>query len=143
MLSWTAKRWWLISVAVYLVVLAAYLLWPAADPRELVLGEWKEESMRMRVEVQPAHAVWRGTHHGKLSYEWLQTEKEPYLVRLTWRDRSVTAHLSFSGDDRLIVEPDIWEFLPDSARKMLGDVNRQHGRPEREFRLLLRRIPKS
>ncbi len=142
MLNWTVKRWWLLSAVVYLVVLVVYLLWSAADPRELVLGEWKEESSRLRVEVKPELVAWRGVHHGKLSYEWLQTEKEPYLVRCTWRDRSVTARLSFSGDDRLIVEPDIWKFLPDSARKMLGDVNRQHGRPEREFRFLLRRIPK-
>lgn len=143
MLNRSAKRWWLLCAAVYLVASVVYLLWSAADPTKLVLGEWKEESTRMRVEVQPKLAAWRGVYHGKLSYRWLQTEKEPYLVRLTWRDRSVNAHISFSGNDRLIVEPDIWDSLPDSAREMLRDVNRQHGRPEREFYLILRRIPKS
>ena len=133
-------RWWLLFSVVSMLLTGLYmLLRPQENPRNLVLGEWREQSARVRVEVLPAEAHWRGAGHGVIRYEWLQTEKSPYRVRLEGRGKTVEADVSFAGNDRMLVEPDVWDLLPTSAQKMLGDVNRQHGRAEREFRLLLRR----
>lgn len=137
-------RWWLIaSVVSALTVGVCVLLWPKEDPRELVLGEWREQSMRVRVEVLPGAAKWRGMGHGTLRYEWLQTENSPYRALLKRRDRSVQVNVRFVDRDSMIVEPDIWEMLPENAREMLSDINLRHGRPEKEFRLLLRREEES
>ncbi len=133
-------RWWLVATAVSMLITGLCMLFRSTEnPRELALGEWREQSARVRVEVLPAEARWRGAGHGTLRYEWLQTNESPYRVRLESRGKTVEADVSFVGDDRMLVEPDIWDLLPTSAQKMLGDINRQHGRPEREFRLLLRR----
>ncbi len=141
MLSRFAKYGLIFGAVVGLGIFVGYLLWPSPDPRVLALGEWRDEGSHLRVEVQPKSASWRGMHRGKLTYQWLQYEDEPYLVRLTWRNSSIDARVSFSGDSLAIVEPIIWDILPDSVRKIVRDVNRQHGRPEREIRLVLRRIP--
>ncbi len=134
-------RWWMAASVVSLFAVGmCVVLWPKPDPRKRVLGEWREQSSRMRVEVLPGRAHWRGMGRGTLSYEWLQAREEPYRVRLMFRGQSVEAQLIFCGDDRVIIEPDIWEKLPATAQELLSDINRRHGRPEREFRLLLRRI---
>lgn len=130
-------RWWLIATAASaLIAGVGVLLWPKEDPCRLVLGEWSEKSARVRVEVLPAEVKWRGAGHGRLSYEWLQTEESPYRVRLEYHGERVEADVWFTGEDRMIVQPDIWSKLPTQAREMLGELNRRHGRPEHEFRLL-------
>lgn len=110
------------------------------DPREKVLGEWEEKSSKVRVEVVPGEIRWRGMGHGKARYEWVQYEEEPYRVHSKIRGQEWNVDLRFSGEDIAIAEPDIWDHLSDEAKEMLRDVNRQHGRPEREFRLIFKRV---
>lgn len=71
------------------------------------------------------------------------SENSPYRALLKRRDRSVQVNVRFVDRDSMIVEPDIWEMLPENAREMLSDINLRHGRPEKEFRLLLRREEES
>ncbi len=132
-------RWWFIAAAGTIIVGVAVLLWPKADPRRLVLGEWSEQSSRVRVEVLQTEAKWRGVRRGRLRYEWLQTEESPYRVRLEYHGESMEADVWFAGKDKMLVQPDIWEKLPIQAQNMLSELNRQHGRPEHEFRLLFHR----
>ena len=111
------------------------------DPRELLLGEWKEASTRLYADVEPERVSVRGLARGAITYEWLETEKEPYRLRFTYRHQSYEALVSFSGRDTAIIEPQIWDMLPASARRQLREINRRHQRPEEEFRLLFRRRP--
>ena len=107
-----------------------------------VLGEWEEKSSKVRVEVVPGEVRWRGMGHGKARYEWVQYAEEPYRVRSKIRGQEWDVDLRFSGEDVAIAEPDIWDHLSDEAKEMLRDVNRQHGCPEREFRLIFKRVEK-
>lgn len=109
------------------------------NPKEKILGEWIEKGSKLRIEVLPGEIRWRGMGHGKAHYEWLRYEKKPYRLRCTARGHTLEVDLHFSGDDTAIAEPDIWEHLSDEAKKMLHDINRQHGRPEQEFRLIFKR----
>ncbi len=113
------------------------------DPRQLALGEWKEASPRgMAAEVDSSVILWRGYgRRGKLTYEWLQTEEEPYRVRICKGQTVVDANVTFNGADEAILEPDIYDKLPEMARKYIRDTNKRHNRPEREIRLEFRRIP--
>ena len=120
-----------------------WLCLPKFDPRQMVLGDWREVSSKIRVEVGESQAAWRGAGRGALRYEWLQAENEPYRVRITHGRREVEANLTFSGDDEFILEPEIWEQLPPDAQSMLREINRRNGRQEREFRLLFRRNKKN
>ena len=121
---------------------ALWLGMPRFEPRQAVLGNWREAGSKIRVEVNEMQASWRGAGRGAARYEWLQTEDEPYRVRITHGRHSVEANLSFSGKDEWTLEPDVWDQLPPDAQRMLGEINRRNGRPEREFRLIFRRDKK-
>lgn len=112
------------------------------DPRELALGEWKEARPRgLKAEVDAAGIRWQGySHRGKLTYEWLQTDEEPYRVRIVKGQTSVDAHVTFNGKDEVILEPDIYDKLPDIARSYIRDHNKRNKRPEKEIVLIFRRI---
>lgn len=133
-------RWYYIPAAALLAGGLWWLLSPKADPRELALGEWKEVSSSLRVEVEPERVVWRGMGRGKAKYEWLQTEKEPYRLRFVYQGDTIEANITFDGRNTAIFEPEIWEKLPAEAQKHLSEINRHHNRPATEFRLLFKRV---
>ena len=112
-----------------------------ADPRELVLGAWKDQTSRLFVEVEPSGITVRGLARGAIKYEWLQTEEEPYRMRCTYRNEAFEARLFFSGKNTAIVEPEIWERLPSEFQRRLAGENKRHNRPEHELRLLFHRLP--
>lgn len=110
------------------------------DPRELALGEWQESTSRLKVEVTPEKAAWRGMGHGSTAYTWLNADKPPYRVSFTYQGKTIEAHLTFDGRDTAIFEPLVWEHLPAMAQQHLRELNRRHNRPDTEVRLLFRRI---
>ena len=133
-------KWCYIAVVV-VVALVGGVWWMLSgeDPRELALGEWKEGKSRLRVEVRPEQAEWRGMGHGRLKYEWVQTEKSPYLVRFTYHGETFEAAVEFDGKDTAIVEPRVWHKLPGMMQQQIREHNRRHNRPETELKLVLRR----
>ena len=136
-------RWRVVVVLSVLCLLCGigwWLLRTPTDPTQLALGEWKEASSRTYVDVTPGEAKARGMLRGKASYEWICTDKEPYRVRFRYRQKEVLATVSFPDDDTAVVEPDVWEQMSASEQRMLADINRRSGRPEREFRLVFRRV---
>ena len=134
------RRWYSILIIALLVGGLCWLLLPRENPRELALGEWKEATSRLRVEVGPENAAWRGMGHGSVKYEWLQTEKAPYRLRFVYRGETIEAKLRFDGKDTAIFEPEVWEKLPALAQEQLRELNRRHNRPATEFRLLFKRV---
>ena len=134
-------RWYsILTIAALLVGGLCWLLLPGEDPRELALGEWKEATIRLRVEVGPESAAWRGMGHGSVKYKWLQTEKAPYRLRFVYRGETIEADLRFDGKNTAILEPEVWEKLPALAQEQLRELNRRHNRPATEFRLLFKRV---
>lgn len=136
------RRTIIIIILTALAAVAGLLYWALSgpgDPRQLILGDWKEHSSHLYVEVTPQKATARGMMRGSVKYEWLQTDKEPFRLRFTYRHESYEALISFPDKDSAVVEPQIWDKLPVSAQRMLRDVNRRHNRPENEFRLLFHR----
>lgn len=111
------------------------------DPRELAIGEWKEAKPRgTTAQVDATHIRWQGYgHRGKLTYEWLQTDEEPYRVRIRKGQTSVDANVTFDGEDEAILEPDIFDKLPDIARSYIREHNKRNKRPETEIILKFRR----
>ena len=133
------RRWYIWVVAAVLVGGLWWLLGPKENPRELVLGEWKEVSSRLRVEVEPERAAWRGMGHGSVKYEWLQTEKSPYRLRFVYQGDTIEANLFFDGENTAVFEPEVWDKMPTVAQEHLRRLNRRHNRPDTEFRLIFRR----
>ena len=122
-----------------LVVGVSMWLWGNEKPQELALGEWKDSTGRLRVEVEPGKATWRGAHRGSLRYVWVQADKSPYKLSLSYQGGEIEADLVFDGKNTAILMPDVWDKLPPAAQKELSNSNRRHGRPEREFRIIFRR----
>lgn len=135
------QRWiWGIAALCLLGGVLGVVFFGKEDPRELALGEWKESTGRIHVEVMPGTAVWRGMGHGKLTYEWVQADKEPYRLLLHYHHDTYEATLRFDGRNTAILEPNVWEKMPTTAQKELSRFNRSHSRPEREIRLVFRRL---
>lgn len=127
-----------------LLLVAGSLLWlcrSAPDPRQLVLGDWKESTNRLYVEVTPGLATARGMAHGSVAYEWVQTEKEPYTLKCTYRQDTFEVQVSFPSDDVAVVEPRVWHLIPPSHQRLIREFNRRNKRPEEELRLVFRRRP--
>lgn len=112
------------------------------DPREIAIGEWKEVGRRsLAAEVDASGISWRGYgRHGKLTYEWLQTEEEPYRVRIRKEQTIVDANITFNGKDEAILEPEIYDKLPDIARSYIRSQNKRNKRPEKEIIFMFRRV---
>ena len=116
----------------------------SVDPREVVVGDWRETSSRLRVEVTPDTATARGLgrYSGSVTYEWVETEREPYRVRFVYRRDTMEALIYVHDRDTLVVEPLIWDKMPASVRSQIREVNRARKRPEQEIRLLFNRVNK-
>ena len=112
------------------------------NPREIAIGEWKEAGPRgMAAEVTDTDIRWQGYgRRGKLTYEWLQTEEEPYRVRIRKGKTIVDANVTFNGKDEAVLEPEIFDKLPDIARSYIRDLNKRNNRPETEIILVFRRV---
>ena len=125
-----------------LLLLAGALVWLLSgkdDPRILALGEWKEPTARLYVEVTPELATARGIARGAVKYEWLQTAREPYRIRILYRQYDSEALLSFPDRDTAVLEPQIWDALPSAVQRSLRSHNRRHHRPDQEIRLVFKR----
>lgn len=136
-------RNFLIAIGISSAICAAVFIpdW-GEDPREIAIGEWKEAGPRgMRAEVNEVGIRWQGYgRHGKLTYEWLQTEEEPYRVRIRKGQTIVDANVTFNGKDEAVLEPEIFDKLPDIARSYIRDLNKRNKRPETEIVLVFRRV---
>lgn len=134
-------RWHIFAAAAALAACGIWwLLCGEKDPRQLALGEWQEASSRLRVEVQPGLATYRGMGHGKLRYEWLQADKKPYRLCFTYRGDTYETLLTFDGDNTAILDLQVWDKLDSAAKQQLRDQNRRRNRPEKELRLVFRRV---
>lgn len=132
-----------IILALIVVVLGGIGYWvfhTPPDPRQLALGEWQEVSSRSFVDVSPTQATARGMLSGSVNYEWEQTEKEPYLVRFTYRHDVFTARVSFPDADNAVVEPDVWNKMSADKQRLVREANLRRNRPETEVRLLFKRV---
>jgi len=112
------------------------------DPVQLSIGEWRTQSKSMGIhaEVTDRQAKWYGKARGTCTYEWLQTEREPYRLRFTRGNEAIEANVTFDGSDTAILEPDILDKLPDMARDHIRKQNKLHNRPENEFRIIFVRV---
>lgn len=133
----------ILLLAILLPILAAVLFIPDwfEDPRQLALGEWKEHSTRGYVEVEEERIRTRGMGRtGKITYSWVQTDDEPYTMRVKARGHEVTAHITFNGSDEALVLFEIMHLLPPAAARELRKRNKAANRPEDEFYMLFRRV---
>lgn len=128
---------------------AALLLWGGVhvvsawleDPRELILGNWAEEGRHGgNAEVTNAVIRWQlGGHRGSTPYEWVQTDKEPYTLQLTYRHETVLVDITFDGNDTAIADPRVWDKLPADAQQWVKERNKALNRPAQEIRFRFRR----
>ena len=136
-------RNFLIAIGISSLVCAVIFLpeW-GEDPRKLAPGEWKEASRRgLQAEVDEQGIRWHGFgRRGKLTYEWLQTDTEPYRVKLLRGQTGIEANVTFNGADEAVLEPDIFDQLPDIAKTYIRDTNKRHKRPEKEVILIFHRV---
>lgn len=133
----------LICILLILSLLLGVIILPDwfEDPRRLALGEWMEQGSHLRAEVTEDSIAWRGFNsRGKLTYTWLQTNKEPYRVAIRRGEQLVEADVTFDGEDVAILEPDIFDKLPPTARRYIRERNRARQNPEEEIRLIFRRV---
>lgn len=132
---------------IYLLLILALLLgvivlpdW-SEDPRRLAIGEWMEQSSHLRAEVTEDTIAWRGfNRRGNLTYTWLQTNKEPYRVAIRRGEQLIEADVTFDGDDVALLEPDVFDKLPPTARRYIRERNHARQAPEEEIRLIFRRV---
>lgn len=111
------------------------------DPRELAPGDWKDSGRTGTLEVTDSSIILHGFgHRGTISYQWLQTESEPYTMQIVYGGHRLDAHITFDGPNTVIAELDIMDKLPAEAAKTLRSKNRSLGRPENEFRLVFFRM---
>ena len=133
----------LLLIVVALLLLAGVIFIPDwfEDPRRLAPGEWVEQGTRLKAEVTDKDIHWRGFNsRGRLTYDWLQTDKEPYRVVIRRGEQAVEALVTFNGEDEAILEPEIFDKLPSLARRYIRERNRARQRPEEEIRLIFRRV---
>lgn len=136
-------RHFFIAIGISALICAAIFIpdW-GENPRELAIGEWKESTRRgMHAEVDEHSIRWHAFgRRGKLTYEWVQTDEEPYRVRIRRGQTCIDARVSFNGRDEAILEPDIYDKLPDLARSYIRDLNKRNQRPEKEIIFSFRRV---
>ena len=110
------------------------------DPRELAQGSWEDRANHILLEVDATRVEWRvAGHHGKLPYEWLQTDSEPYRAKVTRDGQDYEADITFKGADTAIANFLVFEQLPSEAQRAIREMNKAAGRPEREIRFVFRR----
>ena len=110
------------------------------DPRELAQGSWEDRANHILLEVDATRVEWRmAGHHGKMPYEWLQTDSEPYRAKVTHQGQDYETDLTFKGADTVIANFLVFERLPAEAQRAIREINKAHSRPEREIRFVFRR----
>lgn len=137
------NRFRLIFLIIGISILSALLFIPDwfEDPRRLLPGEWQDSGRRGRIEITENTLQIHGFGpETPIPYEWLQAENEPYTLQITYGRHTVTADITFNGENEVIADLDIMHKLPEAAADTLRQKNRSAGRPENEFRLLFRRI---
>lgn len=112
------------------------------NPEAWALGEWKEVARDMEGEVTEAGVAWHAYgRRGRLTYEWVQTDTEPYRIILRRGEHTeVPANVTFNGRDEAVLEPEVFDSLPDIARTFIRDNNRRRNRPDKEIRFIFKRV---
>lgn len=112
------------------------------DPRQLVLGEWKESGNLGYVEVDASTARWRGSNYrGTFQYTWVQTESEPYTAEVSRNGKEKwLVGITFEDEDHAVVDFYIMDKLPPEAQNFIRSKNRARNRPEDELKLHFRRV---
>lgn len=111
------------------------------DPRELAPGEWHDRANGLHLEVDAARIRWQaGGYSGKIPYEWIQAEDEPYRAQITFRGQTYRADISFNGRDEAVADLLVFDQLPQEAQSFIREKNRAFNRPEKEITLHFRRV---
>lgn len=111
------------------------------NPVVLAKGEWIGYPQKIRAEVDEQQVRWSvGGHHGKFTYNWLQTDTEPYRVQFSHGGESFEADVIFDGEDEAVLLPLVFDKLPDIAREHIRRTNKARNRAEDELRFLFHRV---
>ena len=132
-----------ICIALTAAVLLAGIFIPDwfEDPVKLALGEWKGEPNGIQGEVTEQQVHWHvGGRRGKFAYTWVQTEKEPYRVRFSRGENVFEADVEFNGSDEAVLQPLVFEQLPELAQEFIRKKNKARNRPENELIFVFRRV---
>ena len=110
------------------------------DPRELAPGEWHDRANGLHLEVDAARIRWQaGGYSGKIPYEWIQAQDEPYRAQITFRSQTYRADITFNGRDEAVANLLVFDQLPEDAQRFIREKNRALNRPERQIRLVFQR----
>ncbi len=135
------KRFLILPFAALAAWLIFYIPDWFKDPTKWVIGEWENPTYKFYASVDEKTAKWeKGGRRGKLSYQWEQSEQEPYRLIIRHGHKTISATLRFEGKDTVILEPNLSEHLDDDTRSYLNECNRLRNRPANEVRLLFRRV---
>lgn len=126
------RRWILVIVTVNALLSLVFLSDWFVDPRERVLGEWKERSLNMSAAVAENSIEVRLPGGGirRLSYEWVDDASSPYKCLLKIGDAVIPIELEFEGKNTALVRPVLPDELAPQERAALRRWNRARGREE-------------
>lgn len=134
-------RYWLIGAAGIGLLCAMFIPDWFENPVELAKGEWLGSPQKIRAEVDEQRVSWSvGGHRGKFAYTWVQTDTEPYRVQFSRGEERFQADVIFESEDEVVLQPLIFEKLPELAREHIRRTNKARNRPEEELRFLFRRV---
>ncbi|MBQ2379994.1 MAG: hypothetical protein II295_06340 [Akkermansia sp.] len=132
-----------IGIVLASVVLLSVIFIPDwfEDPVKLAIGEWKGEPNGIQGEVSEQQVYWQvGGRRGRFSYTWVQTEKEPYRVRFARGENVFEADVEFNGRNEAVLQPLVFEQLPELAQEFIRKKNKARNRPENELIFVFRRV---
>lgn len=111
------------------------------DPRELAIGEWQGVPRKIRAEVTGDVVQWRaGGYGGKFTYNWVQTEDEPYRVEFRSSSSVFEADVVFEGPDEVLLFPLVFDHMPDAAKDYIRSYNKARDRAEDDMRFRFQRV---
>ena len=134
------RKWRIIAVLLFLAGIFHFVPEWLEDPRELAIGSWKDRANGIQLQVDATQV--KGCiadRHGKIPYEWVQTEDEPYRVQITFRDQTYRADITFDSSDTAIADFLVFDQLPEDARRFIREKNQALNRPEKQRRLVFQR----
>lgn len=126
------RRWILVIITVNALLSLIFLSNWFVDPRERVLGEWRERSLNMSAVVTEngIEARLPGGGIRRLSCEWVDDASSPYKCLLKMGDAVIPIELEFEGQNTALVRPVLPDELAPQERAALRRWNRTRGREE-------------
>lgn len=111
------------------------------NPRERIIGAWQDQRHQITGTVDEQSVRWQMlSRHGRLAYQWKQTEKEPYQVEFYWGEQIIPANITFHGHDEVWVEPQIMHLLDPHQRELIQEANKARKRQPDELKFSFKRI---